>query len=118
VREKDGLALSSRNTYLTPEGRARAPEIYRSLGCGKEAIERGERAPAAVVAEIRRRLEERGIRDVEYVELVNAGDLSVPERVGGRVLLAVAARMGATRLIDNLCLEVREDGGVEETMLF
>lgn len=118
VREKDGLALSSRNAYLTAEERARAPGIYRSLCAGRDAVGRGERDSGKVVAEVRRDLESYGIRAVEYVELVDARDLSVPQRVEGKVLLAAAARVGATRLIDNVCLDVRQDGSVEETMLF
>jgi pantoate--beta-alanine ligase len=118
VREPDGLALSSRNAYLSADERARAPWIYRSLCRGKDILESGERNPGKIVDGVRRHLESHGIPDIEYVELVNARDLSIPARAEGRVLLAVAARVGATRLIDNLCFDVREGGGVDEAMLF
>jgi pantoate--beta-alanine ligase len=118
ARESDGLARSSRNSYLSAEDRRRGPWIYRSLLSGKEIVLRGERDPVRVTGEVRRQMEANGIGDIEYVELVDARDLSVPPRVEGRVLLAVAARVGATRLIDNLVLDVGRDGGVEETMLF
>jgi len=118
ARESDGLARSSRNSYLSPENRAVAPSIYRSLLHGKDLIARGETDPARVAAGVRRHMEDRGIRDIEYVEIVNAKDLSVLDRIRGKVLLAVAARVGATRLIDNVVLDVVDDGRVEESMLF
>jgi pantoate--beta-alanine ligase len=118
VRENDGLAMSSRNAYLALDERARAPWIYRSLVRGKELVSKGERDPSRVAGEIRRQMEAHGIAAVEYVELVDARDLSTPRRVEGKVLIAAAARVGTTRLIDNVVLDVREDGTVEETMLF
>ena len=118
ARESDGLARSSRNSYLSAEDRGLAPWIYRSLLRGKEIVTRGERDPVRVTGEVRRHMETHGIGDMEYVELLNAHDLSVPARVGGKVLLAVAARLGATRLIDNIVLDVGDNGRVEETMLF
>lgn len=118
VRESDGLAMSSRNAYLSARDRSQAAGIYRALCHGKELLAGGQRDPRTVSAGIRGRLESEGIENIEYAELVSARDLTVPGRAEGRVLLAVAARLGKTRLIDNLCLEVREDGGVEETLLF
>ncbi len=118
VREADGLAMSSRNAYLSRDERASASWIYRSLRLGKDILGSGERDPEKVVGEVRRHLESHEIRNIEYIELVNAGDLSVPARVEGKVLIAVAARVGTTRLIDNLCLDIRQGGGVEEAMLF
>ena len=118
ARESDGLARSSRNSYLSAEDRGLAPWIYRSLLHGKDLVTRGERDPVRVTGEVRRDMETHGIGDIEYVELVNATDLSVLDRVRGRVLLAVAARVGTTRLIDNIVLDVGDGGGVEETLLF
>ena len=118
VREDDGLAMSSRNAYLSGDERARAPGIYRALLRGKELVSKGERDPSCVTGEIRRQMEANGITEVEYVELVGARDLSTRRRVEGRVLIAAAARVGTTRLIDNVVLDVRENGTIEETMLF
>jgi pantoate--beta-alanine ligase len=118
VREPDGLAMSSRNAYLTAGERARAPWIHRALLLGRELAARGERAASRVAAEIRREMEAHGIGEIEYIEIVGARDLAALERLEGRVLIAVAARVGKTRLIDNLVLEVERDGAVEEGMLF
>jgi pantoate--beta-alanine ligase len=118
VRESDGLALSSRNSYLSAEERALAPWIHKSLLRGFRAVERGERDPSRVALEMRTNLGDHGIEDVEYAEVVRARDLAEPSRLAGKLILAVAARLGSTRLIDNLVLDVSEDGGVEESMLF
>ena len=67
---------------------------------------------------VRRAMEANGISGIEYVEIVGARDLAVLERLEGRVLIAVAARVGKTRLIDNIVIAVTPDGGVEETLLF
>jgi len=118
VREPDGLAMSSRNAYLTAEERARAPWIHRALLLGRELAARGERGAARVAAEMRREMEAHGIGEIEYIEIVGARDLSGLRRLEGRVLIAVAARVGKTRLIDNLVLEIKPDGAVEDAMLF
>ena len=118
VREPDGLAMSSRNAYLTAEERARAPWIHRALLLGRELAARGERGAARVAAEMRREMEAHGIGEIEYIEIVGARDLSGLRRMEGRVLVAVAARVGKTRLIDNLVLEIKPDGAVEDAMLF
>ena len=118
VREPDGLAVSSRNRYLSPSDRARAAGIHRALRAGFELIAEGERTPSAVVDAVRRSLDGSGIEDIEYVELVNTGDLRPPRRVVGRVLLAVAARVVGTRLIDNIVIDVDDTNGARESRLF
>jgi pantoate--beta-alanine ligase len=118
VREGDGLAMSSRNLYLSGEERSRAPWIYRSLLLGFDLVRRGERDPSRVVRDVRSHMADHGIGDVEYVEVVGARDLAELAAVEGKVILAAAARVGNTRLIDNLVLDVRRDGAVEEAMLF
>lgn len=115
VREDDGLAMSSRNAYLCPEGRRRALALSRALFDARARIESGERDPVAVTAAMVAALAE--VDQLEYVELRRVRDLSVPERLEGRVLLAVAARVEPARLIDNLVLEVSADG-VREASLF
>jgi pantoate--beta-alanine ligase len=103
VRDPDGLALSSRNSYLSPEERARALGLSRALHAAEERVALGERDAAAVLAAARAELEQSGI-EPEYLELRSAQDLSPVERVNGSTLLAVAARVGRARLIDNVIL--------------
>jgi pantoate--beta-alanine ligase len=104
VREPDGLAMSSRNRFLSPEQRQGATSLSRGLSRAREAFADGERD-----AQILRALSgaemasEQGVR-VDYVELVDAADLTPVERVTGPALLAVAAFLGETRLIDNTVL--------------
>jgi pantoate--beta-alanine ligase len=118
VREPDGLAVSSRNRYLSPEERHRAAGIHRALLSGSALVVDGERTPARVVEQVRRVMEDAGISDIEYVDLLNARNLESPSRVEGRILLAVAAKVGTTRLIDNIVLNVGDDTGVHESLLF
>jgi pantoate--beta-alanine ligase len=103
VRDEDGLALSSRNAYLSPAERERALGLSRALRAAEERVAGGEDAAAAVLAAARAELDEAGI-DPEYLELRSALDLSPVERVNGSTLLAVAARVGRARLIDNTIL--------------
>ncbi|MFC4728609.1 pantoate--beta-alanine ligase [Coralloluteibacterium thermophilus] len=102
-REPDGLALSSRNQYLSAEERARAPEIHRTLQFVREAAQR--RVPLAEIeAEAHRRLAAAGF-EVDYVALRRADDLAPAASLDdGGVVALVAARLGRTRLIDNLLL--------------
>lgn len=104
VREPDGLAMSSRNAYLSPEERQRALGLSRALRAAEEAVAAGERDAGAVLAAARSALN--GL-EPEYLELRSAEDLSPVERVNGSTLLAVAAKVGRARLIDNVVLEAR-----------
>ena len=103
VREPDGLAMSSRNQYLEGEERERALALSSALRAADAEVAAGRRDAAAVLAAARRELEARGV-EPEYLELRSADDLSPAERVNGRTLLAVAARVGRARLIDNTVL--------------
>jgi pantoate--beta-alanine ligase len=103
VRDPDGLALSSRNAYLSADERRRALGLSRALRAAEERVSLGERDGAAVLAAARTELDESGI-DPEYLELRSTEDLSPVERVNGSTLLAVAARVGRARLIDNVIL--------------
>lgn len=106
VREKDGLALSSRNRYLDAEARRNALAIPRALAGAAGRFERGERTVGALRAPVIGALERAGLR-LDYVTLAHADDLAPfgdTERAPDRVLLAVAAFSGTTRLIDNLVL--------------
>jgi pantoate--beta-alanine ligase len=117
VREPDGLALSSRNARLSAEDRSRAVALSRALEAAREALAAGERSPGAVVAAARAELLREGV-EPEYLELVDAPTLAPVGAIGvdagsQELLVAVAARIGGTRLIDNALVRVRPDGGVE-----
>jgi pantoate--beta-alanine ligase len=103
VRDGDGLALSSRNAYLTAADRQRAVGLGRALRAAEAAVESGRIDARAVLEAARGELDAHGI-DPEYLELRSATDLSPVERVNGSTLLAVAARVGRARLIDNIVL--------------
>lgn len=106
VREPDGLAMSSRNKYLTSEERKEAPVLYRSLLIARELIRHGERDPQV----IRKNMEDliRSARGavVDYLEIVDTEELKPLELIKGQCLIAVAVKFGATRLIDNIFVEV------------
>jgi pantoate--beta-alanine ligase len=103
VREPDGLAMSSRNAYLTDEERGRALGLSRALEAANREVAAGRRDARTVLAAASSELEASGIVP-EYLELRSADDLTPAERVNGRTLLAVAARVGRARLIDNVIL--------------
>ncbi len=104
IREADGLAQSSRNSYLTPAQRAVAPVIYRALSAAKEKYETGERDAEALRREARRILEAEPAFSLDYVSVADAMTLQELQTVNGPALISTAARLGATRLIDNLPL--------------
>jgi pantoate--beta-alanine ligase len=103
VRDPDGLALSSRNAYLSGGERERALALSRALRAAERAVAGGAYEAGAVLAAARAELDEAGI-EPEYLELRSTEDLSEVERVNGPTLLAVAARVGRARLIDNAVL--------------
>jgi pantoate--beta-alanine ligase len=103
MRDPDGLALSSRNAYLSPDERERALALSRALRAAEEAVEGGTLQADAVLAAARAKLDEAGV-EPEYLELRSVEDLSEVERVNGSTLLAVAARVGRARLIDSAIL--------------
>ena len=101
VREKDGLAKSSRNTYLSPEERKAALVLSRSVKLGQETVAKGERNSAALIKIMKDRLAEEPMADVEYVEVVNGESMQPIEEFKEGDLVAMAVRVGKTRLIDN-----------------
>lgn len=104
VREADGLAMSSRNVYLDPDARRQATALSRALDAAAAVVARGETGAPHVLAAARAVLDDAGV-EPEYLELRSTDDLTEVERVRGAALLAVAARVGAARLIDNTILE-------------
>jgi pantoate--beta-alanine ligase len=104
IREEDGLALSSRNAYLSEEERERAAALSRALRAAEAAAERGEHSVDALVEAVRAELRNSGI-EPEYVEARDAENLTPLADLNGRPLLvAVAARVGKARLIDNVVI--------------
>jgi len=106
VREADGLAMSSRNKYLSHEERKEALALYDSLKLAESMVSNGEISAEIIRDAIERRISEEPHARIDYVELVNAESLEPVEIVIGRVLAAVAVFVGNTRLIDNVVLEV------------
>lgn len=102
VREKDGLALSSRNQYLNFAERQEAAILYAALKAARAAVRKGTINPAAVIKQIRRAVENNSRAKIEYAAAVDTRDLSPAKKISRGVLLALAARMGKTRLIDNI----------------
>jgi len=103
VREPDGLALSSRNAYLSPEERRRATDLSRSLFAARARAEHGERDARILEVDVLRQLDAAGL-DVDYVEAVDAETMTRAAEVRPGVALAAAVRLGKTRLIDNVIL--------------
>jgi pantoate--beta-alanine ligase len=106
VREADGLAMSSRNTRLTPEQRAQAPVLFRALSATMDLVRDGERDAGVLDGAIRSVLGEAPSGEVEYVEIVRADDLTPVATIAEECLIAVAVRFGDVRLIDNIRVSV------------
>ena len=105
VREADGLALSSRNAYLTPEERAAAPVLFRALSAARDRFRAGQQRAADLETGCRRMIEaEPFVAAIDYVAVVNA-DTMAPWDGDGPCLLAAAIRIGSVRLIDNVVLD-------------
>ncbi len=104
VREPDGLAMSSRNAYLTPEQRAAAPVVFRALSASRDRFRSGQQDIVALEDAARRMIEASPIASVEYVAGVDP-DTMEPWTGHGPCMLAAAVRIGAVRLIDNVILD-------------
>jgi pantoate--beta-alanine ligase len=105
MREEDGLAMSSRNSYLTPEQRAAAPAIYRALAQLRQSYESGNTSAASLLADLSQALNAEPVLKLQYAEAVTMDSLEpVDTIVPGNTLVAVAAFAGDTRLIDNVRL--------------
>lgn len=105
VREPDGLALSSRNAYLSPSERAAAPALIRSLRAGERAVLAGERRAREVRRAVLEALAGEPALRLDYAAVLRVDDLAEVETVEGPVALAAAARLGKTRLLDNLLVD-------------
>lgn len=106
VREPDGLALSSRNAYLTPKEREAALVLFRALRRAEELFAAGERGGEALRAAMREVIAREPLARVDYVSVADAESLEELERIEGPALASLAVRIGGTRLIDNVILSV------------
>jgi pantoate--beta-alanine ligase len=102
VREADGLAMSSRNTYLLPEERKAALSLYRSLQKAKELLQKGEQRADRILQEVKGILQSEPFVRIDYAQICDAHTLQDVDRIEGDVVVALAAYLGKTRLIDNL----------------
>ncbi|OHB58359.1 MAG: pantoate--beta-alanine ligase [Planctomycetes bacterium GWF2_50_10] len=107
VREKSGLAMSSRNKYLSESQRADAGAINQSLQAACQAIISGQRQSTAIIALMREILDRTGVIETEYIHIVDSESLEDVDTITRPVLIAVAAKIGATRLIDNILLDAQ-----------
>ena len=106
VREPDGVAMSSRNRYLNATQRAQAPVLYRALREARALIRGGERRASMLRRFMRQRIRRAGAARIDYIAVVDAETLEPQERLRGRIALLLAVRIGRTRLIDNLLVDV------------
>ena len=105
VREADGLAKSSRNTYLNPDERKAALILSRSLKLGRELIENGETDSKAVIKAITDSINTEPLAKIDYVDVVDFDTITPVDKIGKSVLVAIAVYIGKTRLIDNFIIE-------------
>lgn len=105
VREADGLAKSSRNTYLNPKERKAALVLSRAVRLGQELIQKGERKADVIVEKMKQLIEEEPLAKIDYVQAVDAISIQPVAEIKGTVLVAMAVYIGKTRLIDNFIYE-------------
>ena len=106
IREEDGLAKSSRNTYLSPEERKAAVILSKSLELGKKALESGERDAKKVIEIISNNIKTEKLARIDYVDIVDSITVEEVQNIEKSVLVAMAVYIGKTRLIDNFTFEV------------
>ncbi|MBR4513666.1 MAG: pantoate--beta-alanine ligase [Lachnospiraceae bacterium] len=107
IREADGLAKSSRNTYLPPEARQQALVLSKSIFLGKKMVEDGERDPEKVKQAMREVINTAPLADIDYVEIVDVNTMKSVDVIKGEILCAIAVKMGSyARLIDNFMMTV------------
>jgi len=108
IREKDGLAMSSRNAYLNSEQRKNATCLYSALMLAKLLIEKGERSPEKIINEMKKIIKLTPQVRLDYVIIANAQTLRELKAIEGKALIALAIFIGNTRLIDNLVIDVKK----------
>jgi pantoate--beta-alanine ligase len=108
VREPDGLAMSSRNAYLSPTERRAATILFRALDAARGSVERGERDALGLAAAMREMIRSEPLAEIDYAEVVDAETLEPVTLLRGACLALLAVRVGGVRLLDNLLIEERE----------
>lgn len=106
VREPDGLAMSTRNHYLSEKEREAGLALYRSLTRAEELIEQGLRKSQEVISAVEQLINQEPLVEIEYVEIVDTKEMERLEELRGEILIALAVKIGKTRLIDNVIVEV------------
>lgn len=101
IREEDGLAKSSRNTYLNPEERKAALILSKAVFAGKDMVENGEKSAEKIVSSMKEIIKSEPLAEIDYVEMVDMNTMKNIDAVEGAVLCAIAVKIGKTRLIDN-----------------
>ncbi len=104
VREPDGLAMSSRNAYLSKDERKSALSLSRSLKIAQEMVKRGEKSSSRIIDRVRKEILSEPYTEIDYVQIVHPDTITDVEEVTGGALLALAVKVGKTRLIDNCML--------------
>ena len=105
IREDDGLAKSSRNTYLNGEERQAALVLNRSLKAGKALVDAGETRACVIKSAITAEIEKEPLAKIDYVDVVDFDTITPVEKLEGSILVAIAVYIGKTRLIDNFIVE-------------
>ena len=106
IREEDGLAKSSRNTYLNPDERKKALILHKALTKGEEMVRGGEKDAKKVITAVKEIIESEPLARVDYVEIVDWNELQKIDTIDGPILMAVAVYIGEkVRLIDNFIIE-------------
>ena len=105
VREANGLAMSSRNKYLSDQQKQNAAAIYAGLRKAEQMIKTGERSSAAIVAAMQEILRQSGSIATEYIHIVDAATLDDLQVIKGQILIAIAVKIGVTRLVDNILID-------------
>ena len=106
IRDKNGLALSSRNRYLTSQQRRDALLLYQALKLAKKRLSQGQVAPGVITRAMRRLISSVKSANVDYLEIVDAESLKKVKKIKGKILVALAVYVGRTRLIDNIIIDV------------
>lgn len=105
VREPDGLAMSSRNVFLTPEQRSAAPVLYRALQKAQALIDEGERKSKTILKEMKELIEKEPLARIDYIAATDLLELKDVKTIKGKCLISLAVYFGTTRLIDNIIVE-------------
>lgn len=106
VRERDGLASSSRNVYLSKEERKQAKVLYQALRLAKSMIRKGERSASKIVSKMNKLINRQPLAEIDYIAITDAHTLELLNKLKGEVLISLAVRFGKTRLIDNIKMKV------------